>query len=646
MAPSDNPAAVVDPDDIPVQVTRIGRSGSTIPIIIAFCVGCALSISAYILTSRVDHNAQHDGLVHAADIRFNQIEKRIDGTISVLKSIAGLYAASRDVERKEFRAFVDTLGEHSAVQALEWIPRVSRAQRAAFEQAARQEGFAEFTFSERQSQGQMVAAGLREAYFPVYFVEPYAGNEAALGFDLGSSVARLEALNQARDNGQMVATSRITLVQETGDQYGFLVFHPIYRSGTPRSTLAQRRANLIGFGLGVFRIGDLVTEAMVGNSPSQTPLAIQILDQSAPEKSRRLYPKSAGLDDGAAARLDEDTTRLLDVAGRKWLLVATPAGGRLPFLWRPWAVLLTGLLFTALATLYLRLITSRAKVIERLVDERTARLTRVNNELEVQVAKRKQAQDALKRRAEELARSNAELERFAAVASHDLQEPLRKVQAFGDRLSTKYSEVLDEKGRDYVSRMQNATSRMQSLIEDLLSISRIATKGAPFVPVDLNAVGREVLADLEVRIQETGAEVEISALPTIEADPTQMRQLFQNLIGNALKYRRSDAVPRVEVSIGLENVQNGQTNGTLLETCRILFEDNGIGFEQDYADRIFGIFQRLHGRSEYDGTGIGLAICRRIAERHGGNIEARGRPGEGATFAVTVPTTQAHRGDA
>ena len=413
-----------------------------------------------------------------------------------------------------------------------------------------------------------------------------------------------------------------------------------------RSTPAERHANLIGYGLGVFRIGDLVTEAMAGIPSSQTPLAIQIVDQSAPEEHRRLYPKSAAADIGTGDLPNERTTQLLNVAGREWLLVATPSGAAPAVLWRSWVLLLTGLLFTALATLYLKLITSRAKVIERLVDERTASLTTVNKALEFQVAERKRAQDALSRRARELARSNAELERFAEVASHDLQEPLRKVQAFGDRLSSSYRGVLDDKGQDYLSRMQDATRRMQSLIQGLLSFSRIATKGAAFIPVDLNAVCREVLADLEVPIQETGAEVEMPALPTIAADPVQMRQLFQNLVGNALKYRRPDAAPRIKVSIELEEVSNGHTNGTPVELCRILFEDNGIGFEQVYGDRIFELFQRLHGRGEYDGTGIGLAICRRIAERHGGSIVAQGRPGEGATFVVTVPVTQTHREDA
>ncbi len=257
------------------------------------------------------------------------------------------------------------------------------------------------------------------------------------------------------------------------------------------------------------------------------------------------------------------------------------------------------------------------------------------------VTGRKIAEEALGRRAAELERSNAELQQFAYVASHDLQEPLRKVQAFGDRLKSKYADVLDEQGQDYLTRMQDAANRMQALIQSLLSFSRVSSKARPLVPVDLNAVVQEVVGDLEVRIQETGAEIRVSEMPTIEADPTQMRQLFQNLIGNALKYRRQDTPPVVEISAAIENGEQKSFNGTPLQLCRLMVRDNGIGFEPEFADRIFGIFQRLHGRGEYEGTGVGLAICRKIAERHEGTIVAQARPGEGAVFTVMLPVQQA-----
>ncbi|HEY9614120.1 PAS domain S-box protein [Allocoleopsis sp.] len=242
----------------------------------------------------------------------------------------------------------------------------------------------------------------------------------------------------------------------------------------------------------------------------------------------------------------------------------------------------------------------------------------------------------------ELARSNAELQEFAYVASHDLQEPLRKIQAFGDRLRVKYSEVLTEQGCDYLIRMQNAAERMQALINDLLTLSRVTTRAQPFAPTKLTQVVKDVLSDLEVRIQQTGGRIEVGELPTLEADPIQMRQLLQNLIGNALKFHRQEEPPVIKIhSRWLPDGERPPTEGmNRVERCQILVEDNGIGFHEKYLDRIFNAFQRLHGRSEYEGTGMGLAICRKIAERHNGNITAQSITGYGATFIVTLPLQQ------
>ena len=250
---------------------------------------------------------------------------------------------------------------------------------------------------------------------------------------------------------------------------------------------------------------------------------------------------------------------------------------------------------------------------------------------------RKLAEEKLKDFAARLERSNAELQDFASVASHDLQEPLRKIQAFGDRLKSKCDDTLNEDGRDYLDRMQNAAGRMQTLINDLLILSRVTTKTQPFTAVNLREVADEVLSDLETRIEMTNGTIEIGELATIEADPTQMRQLLQNLIGNALKFNRPGVPPIVKIrgEICHDRTLNRSKESTGAEYC-LTVEDNGIGFEEKYADRIFQVFQRLHGRSEYEGTGIGLSVCRKIAERHGGDITAQSIPGEGTTFTVNM----------
>jgi PAS domain S-box-containing protein len=252
------------------------------------------------------------------------------------------------------------------------------------------------------------------------------------------------------------------------------------------------------------------------------------------------------------------------------------------------------------------------------------------------ITARKQAEQyQIERKA--LERSNKELEQFASVASHDLQEPLRKIQILGDRLNTLYGESLNDEGRGYLDRMRIAANRSQKLIEDLLSLSRVETQGQPFVRVDLAKVTKDVAADLEERIAQVGGSVVIGELPVVEADPAQMRQLLQNLILNGLKFHQPEQKPQITVFGRILDAKPRSVKTPNAEAlCQIFVEDDGIGFDEKYLDRIFQPFQRLHSGKEYEGTGIGLSICRRIAERHGGEITANSQPGQGSTFIVTL----------
>lgn len=236
-------------------------------------------------------------------------------------------------------------------------------------------------------------------------------------------------------------------------------------------------------------------------------------------------------------------------------------------------------------------------------------------------------------RTAEIEARNRELQEFAYVASHDLQEPLRKVHAFSDLLYDEYASTLGEDGKDYLDRMRAGVLRMSTLIRDLLEYSRVSTRGQDFCPVDLNQIASEVINDLQVRIEETGGRIDVDPLPTLDADPTQMRQLLQNLIANALKFHRPDVPPVISIRSQIEKdaLQRGR------EVVRLVVDDNGIGFEPQYAERIFVPFQRLHTRDKYEGTGIGLAICRRIVERHGGSISVNSTSGSGATFEIILP---------
>ncbi len=254
--------------------------------------------------------------------------------------------------------------------------------------------------------------------------------------------------------------------------------------------------------------------------------------------------------------------------------------------------------------------------------------------LEQRAQERDQALQSMREYAAELERSNRELQDFANVASHDMQEPLRKILTFSELLQTRYAPDLDERGQDYLQRMDKAATRLHNLINDLLAYSRVTSRAQPFVEVNLNDVVRRVLSDLDLHIEETHAQVELAPLPTLEADPTQMYQLLQNLVSNAIKYHLPDQPPHIRIST--PPAAAGEANG--LRQFQV--SDRGVGFEEKYLDRIFQPFQRLHRSTEFEGTGMGLAICRKIVERHGGTITAHSAPGQGATFTISLPARQ------
>jgi PAS domain S-box-containing protein len=246
-------------------------------------------------------------------------------------------------------------------------------------------------------------------------------------------------------------------------------------------------------------------------------------------------------------------------------------------------------------------------------------------ELNTDITAREHAESELRETAAELARSNAELEQFTYVASHDLQEPLRMVASYSQLLARRYRGRLDEDADEFIGYAVDGAMRMQALIEDLLSYARVGSRGRPFEPVDCRALVETTLADMRQPLEDGGAAVIVGELPTVEGDPVQLGQLFQNLVGNALKYR-GEASPRIEI-------------GATPRAAEWLFSvrDNGIGIAAEYAEQIFIMFKRLHRRERYEGTGIGLALCKKIVTRHGGRIWVESEPGEGSTFYFTLP---------
>lgn len=258
------------------------------------------------------------------------------------------------------------------------------------------------------------------------------------------------------------------------------------------------------------------------------------------------------------------------------------------------------------------------------IQERDAKLLAFNESLQKEIEERKQTQLALKHNVQELARSNAELEQFAYVSSHDLQEPLRMVASYTQLLEKRYSDKFDEKGLLFMHYIVDGAKRMQQLIDDLLMFSRVGTRGKELQPISVENVLRTALLNLRPAIEESGAHITYDPLPQVMGDATQLTQVLQNLISNAIKFHTEQS-PRIHIGVSKKN-----------NYWQFAVQDNGIGIEQEHFERIFVIFQRLHGRTDYPGSGIGLAICKKIVDRHGGQIWVESTPGKGTTFYFTL----------
>ncbi|HUU58508.1 MAG TPA: CHASE domain-containing protein, partial [Phycisphaerae bacterium] len=355
-----------------------------------------------------ERNRQQTALEQGAAERFGALQKAINEDLLALELLGRFYAGSHKVERDEFHEFTRPIPKHACcLQALEWAPRVRGADRAAFEESVREAGFPGFQITEHAPAGEMVTAAWRAEYFPVDFIEPAEGNEPARGFDLASNAVCREALEQARDTGEMRGTAPIRLVQEAGGQMGFLAFLPVYRKGASTESVEDRRTNLEGFVLGVFRAGDLAERALAQLAPQGIDVALY--DMSAPVGNRLLAWHSSRLRGKAAKAPDEADVRLpgtahyaaaLRPAGRTWLVLCTPSpeffagAGR----WHPWEALIGGLAFTGLLAGYFATTLRRTAQIERLAGQ----LLESNEKLEADVRARKRAEEALREREEDL----------------------------------------------------------------------------------------------------------------------------------------------------------------------------------------------------------------------------------------------------
>lgn len=562
--------------------------------------------------------AQFDDWVHDTSA---QLRYAIDHRLEALYSLQGLYASSDGVTRAEFSTFAARqLERREGVLGLSWNQLVSAAQLADFNQRFAAEYGPDRAAFELDSSGARQPVAAREQYLPVLFTVPQQENAPVLGFDVLSEARRREAAWRARDSGLLIATAPLPLVQGPEGGAGVVFFAPVYRNGAPTDTLERRRQNLTGFAAAAVQPAKLIPMARAGSEGEA--VEIRVIDITG-EPAVLLYqsPHSADVA-GLAASHD------MQVGGRRWrvefslpqqYLVANRS-------WEVWMLLAAGMLFTGLLGTFLLVAIGRESRVAHLVDERTAQLQDANRSLAREAARSDRFETEARARADQISATNRELEQFAFVVSHDLQAPLRNILSFSKLLEKRHGATLADEAKEYLEYLRGSAGDMGRLIEDLLQLSRVNPKRAHMGRVRAGDALAAALGNLRIDLETREARVEQTELPEVFGDVGLLTQLFQNLIANAIKFQRAGVAPRVRVGVELKR---GEWHFSVA--------DNGIGISEKNIGRLFQIFKRLHTAEEYPGTGIGLALCKKIVELHGGRIWLESKLGEGTTFYFALP---------
>ena len=544
----------------------------------------------------------------AASERASQIQKRFESYVHCLYALANTMLISKSEDGQDFLKAAPTwMALYPGIYDFSWSPRVFKGQRAEFENRMRAHGFPDFEIRELKD-GKVARAGERSEYFPSQYVVPYRREDNILGFDGNMNPDRRLAMEQARDSGRATTSGPLKLLQKVSTRIGTLVFYPIYEG--EHDSVEDRRKNIRGFIKVTFSMADVVNVVRKGHPGSTVKLAIY--DNAIPNTP--IYSEISP--PGSADRADAENLfqasweTTLDLADRSFLLKAVPTGpywnGRIEG--EIWFLFGFGMVFMGLLSTFLLTSSGASYTNRRELSERT------------------RISEQLKQTATELSRSNSDLEQFAYLASHDLQEPLRTISSHLQLVEKHISDKLDKETKDSLDFAVDGAKRMGMLIKDLLEYSRVSRTETKTELVDVTSVVNKALNDLQMRIRERAAIITVGEMPSLRLIPTDGILLFQNLIGNALKYCPKDRKPEIEVKAEIQG-----------EFHLFSVKDNGIGIPKADGERIFQLFQRLHGNSEYSGTGIGLAICKKVVERHGGKIWVESEVGRGSTFFFTLP---------
>jgi signal transduction histidine kinase len=517
------------------------------------------------------------------------ILSKIDLNEKILESLIALFRSSNFVSREEFSIFTESIiRNQNFIQALEWVPKVPHAKRQEYERKARSDELKDFQFSEYSQEGEMVRAEMRDPYYPVYYVHPMEGNEMALGFDLSSNSTRRETLIRSMESGNVLSSSRITLVQEDKRGPGFLIFYPHYQSNNVPESLVERKEMFRGFIVGVYLIEEMIGEIM--QVETARGLNLTIYEGDRVDEKNHLY----------GTLINEKALELtfpVNIAGRPWFLVWQVGedfkGGaslKLP-------VIASGAVFTVLFLLAMisEMNLKRTKVIEKEVTQRTA----------------------------ELKRANKDLAQFANIASHDLKAPLRGISHLASWIQEDLGENIADEVRDNLDRLEVRVKNMDALIQGILEYSRAGNSSSEGKTIKTDTLIHEILDLID-----TGDNVDVEIkpeMPVFKTDSIKLSQVFSNLISNAIKHN-SNANKRLVIS--------SQRRGDYYE---FTVADNGPGIAPKYHEKIFQMFQTLQAGDKFENTGVGLPIVKKLVEEASGSIRVESVEGGGAAFVFLWP---------
>jgi signal transduction histidine kinase len=539
------------------------------------------------------------------------VDRRMQTYIDATLDGRGLFAASDSVTREEWAAYVagsDLKRRYPGIQAIAYAERVPLQKREANLQQVRREGFPSYSLR---------PSGERYEYFPLVYVALFKGsNRSLFGYDFYSDRVNRDAMEQARDTGLPVASGKVDLEQAgISRQTGFLVYTPVYHYGAPQGTPDERRAALQGFIVSVFRTDDLLRNIVGRRADAEVDL--EVFDGAEFTRKGLLHDDDGTLqadDPSDSAHFSEIATT--EVAGRIWsFYFSTLPGFELG--WQsnlPLFVLLSGLAISLMLF-----------GVTWMLAHSRIQAEQVGLQLEVANKQLEETNRDLEETNRELEGANRELEAFSYSVSHDLRAPLRSIEGFSQILLEDHAQGLDEEARGYLGRVRAASRRLALLIDDLLDLSRVTRSTLTQRTVNLSTMAREIAAEIEKSQPERNTRFSIAEDLVVRGDPRLLRVALENLLGNAFKFTRKEEEAKIELGA----VARG---GDIVYYVR----DNGVGFEEAYADKLFGAFQRLHGEEDFEGTGIGLATVQRIVQRHGGRVWAQGRVGEGAVFFFTL----------